>query len=117
MYETTIQYRWRLIRSFFQLGIGYINPWSHFFRHPIVFELWDSFHQNNEGFPNDNGSDEMDTLMQFADDGVLVPNDGSGPESEVDPELETLLLSAQSRSKTKKQCLKPVGHNIWVLFL
>ena len=105
VYETPFRYRCRLIRSFFRLGIGYLNPWSHFFLHPIVFELWDSFHQNTEGVANDNGSDDME-MMHFADDGI-VTNDGSVPDSEVDPELETLLLAA--RPGPKKKCQRPVS--------
>ena len=106
MRETVFQYHCRLTRSFFRLGIGYINPWSHFFLHPIVFELWDSFCQDTEEYPDNNGSNEMDTLMQFADDAAFV-NGGSPSEADVDLEQEALLLEAHSRAK--KRCAKSVS--------
>ena len=105
MRETLFQYRCRLIRSFIRLGLGYVNPWSHFFLHPIVFELWGSFCQNIEEMSGENPAPEMDTLMAFADDAVLLRDD-SLSEADVDLEQEALLLAAQSRSEKRSKLLK-----------
>ena len=107
MHETVFQYRVRLIRSFFRLGCGYLNPWSHFFLHPIVFELWDSFHQNIEDQVSIDESPDVDTLMAFADDAACPVRDDSSAGADVDLEQEELLLAAQCR--TKRRLEKAVG--------
>ena len=105
MRETLFQYRCRLVRSFWRLGIGYFNPWSHFFLHPIVFELWDSFCQNTEEYPDASNSNEMETMMHFADD-ATIHNDSSSLDTEIDLEQEALLLAAQTRSEKRARQLK-----------
>ena len=105
MRETLFQYRCRLVRSFCRLGIGYFNPWSHFFLHPIVFELWDSFCQNTEDYPGASASNGMDSMMHFADD-VTLANDNSSLGTETDLEQEALLLAAHSRSEKRAKQLK-----------
>ena len=83
--------------------------------HPIVFELWDSFHQNIEVSSHDFGSDDMDTMIHFADDVNLGNNETSGLDSEADPELEACLLAAES--KAKRRCSKPVSYSYSVIFM
>ena len=110
MRETKFQYRIRLIRSFLRLGCGYLNPWSHFFMHPIVFELWASFCQNIEDQVSNDGSPDMDTFMGFADDAVGPIGDNSSTGADVDLEQEELLLAAQSRAKCRSA--KAVSFNM-----
>lgn len=73
--------------------------------HPIVFELWDSFCQNTEGSLDENGSNEMDTLMSFADDAIHV-GESPSPDSEIDQEQEELLLAVQARAEKRFKQLK-----------
>ena len=83
--------------------------------HPIVFELWDSFCQNTEDLSNEGGSNEMDTMMAFADDDALLSG-ASSPESEVDREQEALLLAAHVRSEKRSKSLKDMVSLAYIMF-